>query len=609
MPISFDETYPRPQLRRTDWVNLDGVWDCALDPEARWTTPSEVVWDGSITVPFAPETPASGIGQTDFLRACWYRRTIATPALAAGDRAILHFGAVDDIATVWVNGQMAGSHVGGYTPFRVDITPFLTESGEATVIVRAEDDPHDLGKPRGKQDWQRHPHVIWYPRTTGIWQTVWLERVPRWSIASLRWSASVATWSIELDATIDGPLVDTLSLSVTLRRGDDTLVDDRYTVIGGAVRRTLSLPDPGIDSARDDLLWSPDRPTLIEAELVLRSPTGEAIDTVQSYTAMRSVHLQGDRFLLNGRPLLLRLVLDQGYWPETGLTPPDSAALRRDVELALAMGFNGVRKHQKLEDPRFLARADQLGLLVWSELPSAYTFSRQSVGRAIQTWREAIDRDISHPCIVAWVPINESWGVPDLPLDPAQRHYVQALYFLTKALDPSRPVIGNDGWESVVTDILAIHDYDADTERLLQRYSDQDGAAGIAKRQRPQRRQLTIDGYPYAGQPVMLTEFGGIAFVPPEARETTWGYDRVDTAEEFAARYARLLGVVHRLPLLSGFCYTQFTDTYQEANGLLTMDRTPKIPLEQIRAATDPSDQRRAFEAARRRAQPDAQGS
>jgi beta-galactosidase/beta-glucuronidase len=579
-------------------VPLDGPWQFARDPEATWTIPDQVRWDATIRVPFAPETPASGIGETGFLLACWYRRDFEAPRLGESERLILHFGAVDDRATVWVNDRLVATHEGGYTPFAVDVTDVLIADGPQTVVVRAEDDPHDLAKPRGKQDWLPQPHAIWYPRTTGIWQTVWLETVPATRIETIRWRANLERWEIGLDARTGGSPRDDLRLDVTLRVRGRAIADDSYGVVASEVGRRIALGDPGIDDARNELLWRPGAPTLIDAELTLRTNTGAILDRVASYTAMRTVGVDGDRFLLNGRPLTLRLVLDQGYWPESGLTAPDDAALRRDVELAMAMGFNGARKHQKIEDPRYLAWADRLGFLVWEELPSAYRFDERSVARLTREWLAVLARDASHPCIVAWVPFNESWGVPDLPGDPAQRDFVRALYHLTKTIDPTRPVSGNDGWEHLTTDLFTIHDYEADPDRLARRYA----SLGTFAHDRPGQRVLAIAGHPYRGQPLLLSEFGGIAFTPPESREETWGYTRSESAEAFAAAYTRLLETVRALPIFSGFCYTQFADTYQEANGLLTMDRQPKFPLEQIALATRGPKSAREIERERREA-------
>ena len=542
------------------------------------------MWDRTIRLPFAPETELSGVRETGFYKACWYRRVLAVPPPVAGGRLHLHFGAVDYAATVWANGREVARHEGGYTPFTADLTVHAA-GGEVEVVVRAEDDPHDLAKPRGKQDWQLNPHSIWYPRTTGIWQPVWLDAVPATAIARLRWTPTLERYEVGMEAWIDGDPRDGLRLRVELKAGPLLLADDTYRVFAGEVHRRIALSDPGIDDYRNELLWSPDSPTLMRAHLQLLAPDGAVLDEVWSYTALRSVAVQGDRFVLNGRPLALRLVLDQGYWPGTGQTAPDDAALRRDVELAKAMGFNGVRKHQKIEDPRYLYWADALGLLVWEEMPSAYQFTSTSVERMTREWAAVIERDRGHPCIVAWVPFNESWGVPDLPDSPTQRHYVQALYHLTKTLDPTRPVVGNDGWESVATDIIGIHDYDDQLDRIAMRYGAEESLGRLFRRERPGGRMLILGGDPQAhpNHPVVLTEFGGIAYSPAEG---TWGYSRARTAEAFAERYVRLLLVVRSLPVLAGFCYTQFADTYQEANGLLNADRTPKFPLADMARAT-----------------------
>lgn len=576
--------YPRPQCERAEWTNLNGPWEFALDREAHWSHPEQVTWNTTIIVPFAPETKASGIGDTSFYRACWYRRSFDAPVLGPGERLILHFGAVDYAATVWVNGQLVARHEGGYTPFKADITGALASDSAQIVVVRAEDDPNDLAKPRGKQDWLLEPHAIWYPRTTGIWQTVWYEKIGATSIDTLRWTPSLSEWSFRLEAQLDGEPREGLRLHVKLHVGNLVLADDTYSVVSGEVHRLIALSDPGIDDYRNELLWSPQQPTLVRAHLQLWAGRGELLDEVYSYTALRQVAIQGDRFLLNGRPLRLRMVLDQGYWEESGLTAPDDDAQRRDVELAKAMGFNGVRKHQKIESPRYLYHADQLGLLVWEEMPSAYRFTRTSIERLVREWTEALHRDYSHPCIVAWVPFNESWGVPDLPDNREQRSYVQALYHLTKTLDPTRPVIGNDGWESVATDIIGIHDYEDEPEEIAERYHSDESIGQLFSRERPGGRLLTIEGHAHAGQPIMLTEFGGIAF--SEDAEDTWGYTRSGDAQEFQRQYTELLSTVRSLKIMAGFCYTQFTDTYQEANGLLYMDRTPKFPLEAIRDAT-----------------------
>lgn len=581
---SQDRGHPRPMLQRKEWINLNGEWEFAIDAKGIWRHPEQVSYDRTIIVPFSPETLASQIHETGFYRAVWYRRTIDLRPPTDGHRIMLHFGAVDYAATVWVNGRLAVRHEGGYTPFRADITDLLQDIDQQEIVVLAEDDPHDLTKPRGKQDWQLEPHSIWYPRTTGIWQTVWMERIHPTHLRYVRWIPNVERWEISFETRLEGERLEGLRMQVRLESNGKLLADDTYAVIAEEVHRKIALSDPGIDDYRNELLWSPSSPTLIRAHITLMDKDGTVLDEVQSYTALRSIAIQGDRFVLNGRPMALYLVLDQGYWIESGITAPNDDALRRDVELAKAMGFNGVRKHQKIEDPRYLYWADMLGLMVWEEMPSAYRFTRTSVERLTTEWKNVIRRDVSHPCIIAWVPFNESWGVPDLPESPAQRHYVQALYHLTKTMDPTRPCIGNDGWEAVATDLVGIHDYDDNPQRIGKRYGKDELSPQLFKRERPGGRLLLLDDHAYAGRPVILTEFGGIAY--SQDVENTWGYSRCKTAADFAEQYTELVTVVRELSALAGFCYTQFADTYQEANGLLYADRTPKFPLKMIAEAT-----------------------
>jgi beta-galactosidase/beta-glucuronidase len=582
--------YPRPQLERADWFSLNGTWRFLFDNEARIASPQEIKnWPLEITVPYPPESKASGIGDRGFHRVCWYQREFDLKP--SGKRVVLHFGAVDYSARVWVNGHPAVAHEGGHTPFSADITDMLDAGGKQTVILRAEDDPLDLAKPRGKQDWQLEPHSIWYPRTSGIWQTVWVEQVNRTWIDKLRWTPKLEGFQIGLEARIGGDLSsDDISLELELRHGERLLARDRYRIVDGEADRFVVLSDPGIDDFRNELLWSPERPTLLDAKLRLWVGR-EMVDEVKSYTALRSAGVLRDRFMLNGRPYVLRLVLDQGYWPDTLLAAPDDDALRRDVELAKEMGFNGVRKHQKIEDPRYLYWADRLGLLVWEEMPSAYRFTRTAIKRIVSEWTEALERDYSHPCIIVWVPFNESWGVPELPVVQAHRHAVESLYHLTRTLDQTRAVIGNDGWESSATDIIGIHDYDSNLEHMRQRYGPEVAVEQLFDRRRPGGRVLTLDGYPHRGQPIVLTEFGGIAFRGhgEEGVPKVWGYTEIADAETFTALYENLLETVIHTALFSGFCYTQFADTFQEANGLLYADRTPKVPLDRIREATSAS--------------------
>jgi len=582
--------HPRPRLRRRDWCPLDGWWDFRLGDESGHERPT--TYPVRILVPFAPESPASGVGDASYHRVLWYRRRLEPVAAGAGRRLLLHLSGIDGCVDVWSDGERLARLEQAQTPAEVDLG--AAAAGAAPVVeLRIERDPLDLGAPRGKQDWQPQPHAIWYPRSSGITRSVWVESVPHQRLVGIDATADLPSFALDLHLRLAGiphgtPATAGWRVAVRLAVGDRLLANECWAVAGPEITRRVHLPDPGIDDARGDLLWSPERPTLIDVTATLECG-GEAVDTVASYVAMRTVGVAGDAFLLNGRPYPLRLVLDQGYWPETHRTAPDAGALRRDVELTKALGFNGVRKHQTLEDPRYLAWADRLGLLVWGELPSAYAYGATTVARLAAVWTALIERDAGHPCVVAWVAFNESWGVPDLPERADQRHAVRALYHLAKALDPSRPVIGNDGWENVVGDLRTVHDYASEPAVLTTRYGTREALAETLRRFRPGGRRIVLDDDAVTG-PVLLTEFGGVRV---ENGALGWGYAQVDGAEALITRYRDLLAAVHR-SALAGFCYTQLTDTFQEQNGLLTMDRRPKADLGALARATrgeeDPSD-------------------
>lgn len=582
--------YPRPQLRRAAWRSLDGPWQAMLDDAAAFADPRDVVFDRSIVVPYPPEARASGLHDTGYRRRVWYRRQVMLdPAMqpSRDERLMLHFGAVNYRARVWVNGFFALEHRGGHSPFSIDVTRHL-DGSTLEVVVQAEDDPLDMHKARGKMDWEPEPHKIWYPRTSGIWRTVWIEKVARSHVSQLRWTADVASWQIRLDADIahvpEGGIA-----NVTLRLGSRLLVADRCLLTGPRLSRIFQLPDPGIDDARSLWMWSPESPQLIDAEVEIRTSEGELLDAVQSYTALRTVGVEGDRFMLNSRPYFLRMVLDQGYWPDS-LMVASSDELRHDVLLIKRLGFNGVRKHQKAEDPRWLYWCDLLGLCVWGEMPSAYGFSSATVHGVLEEWKELVERDISHPCIVAWVPTNESWGVPELMNDRRQVDFVKALYHMTRALDGTRPVVGNDGWEMPCGDLVSVHDYEQDPAVLIERYGSREAVAYTLEHVQPDRRRIVIDGFDGRDKPLILSEFGGIACVPGGVATPSWGYSVAKDGKELLARYQALTAAVHRCRPLSGFCYTQLTDTFLEKNGLLTEGRVPKAPLEALAAATRGTD-------------------
>ena len=579
-------SYPNPQFARTNWHDLGGQWGFAHDDadagrDAGWA--SNGPFDRQITVPFPPESAASGIHAPGYHPVVWYRRTFTAPALGAGERLMLHFGAVDYLAEVWVNGQSVARHEGGHTPFSADITAALNADGEQVVVVRAEDQPKDVRFPRGKQDWLEAPHNIWYHRTTGIWQPVWLEVVPGLHVTDLHWTPDLANARVRCEVRLSAMPAEPIQLRLHLRAKGVLVADTSITIADSEAIVDIAIPALQHGTYRDHLLWTPEKPNLIDATVTLGS------DVVESYLGLRSAEVGEGFFLLNGLPYYLRLILGQNYWPESHLAAPSPDALRREAQLIKDMGFNGVRIHQKIEDPRFLYWCDAIGLVVWEEMPSAYAYSSSAVERLSREWMEAIRRDKSHPCIVAWVPLNESWGVSQIAARPDQAHYATALYHLTKALDPSRPVISNDGWELVESDIWSVHDYAPDGEGLASRFQTAEDIDVMLAGMGPARRRVILGGRERGDKPVMLTEFGGLSFTPKQG-EAWHGYSTVKDAAEFETRLESLFSAIAASPYVAGYCYTQLTDTEQETNGLLTAAREPKLPIEALqRIMTKPA--------------------
>ena len=585
------DLHPRPQFRRDRWTDLTGIWRFTFDDDNRGV---EQHWfdgggfDATIRVPYPPESKLSEVNDTSFHPVVWYAREFDHPELAGGQRAVLHFGAVDYHATVWVNGIHIGEHEGGHTPFRFDITEALDpRRPDQTVVVRAEDRPTDLGQPRGKQVTAPEPHGIFYDRTTGIWQPVWLEVVAPTHLADLAWTPDLDAGCVHLDVRLNQAPDTPRTLNVTLSLDGKPLAAQSIRLREAATRMTVTLDELGGRGATA-LLWSPESPTLLDAEVVLASADGSTVDSagedrVHSYVGLRSCGFRDGLFLLNGRPYYLRMALEQGYWPESHLAAPSAQALRREVELAKELGFTGVRIHQKVEDPRFLYWCDRLGLLVWGEFANAFEFSPQTVARTVREWLEVLRRDRSHPCIVTWVPFNESWGLPQLPTSAQQQDLATALYHLTKAIDPTRPVISNDGWEHTVSDIWGVHDYAPTGESLRRRYGSAEALDRTLYGPGPGRRKVLLGNPERTGQPVVISEFGGLSYRPAPG-ERWFGYGTVESPEQLLARFGELVTGLLDCEGVAGFCYTQLTDTQQERNGLLTEDRRPKLPVEQIRA-------------------------
>lgn len=585
--------HPRPRLVRSEWQSLNGVWEFGTDPARvgltrQWFDGRPM--PGKIVVPFAHQWPLSGRGNGHgdpaVEEVVWYARTFTVPDAwrEAECDVLLHFGAVDYQCTVWVNGQEIGHNVGGHVPFSFDIAPYIRE-GENRLCVRVEDlqDPY---QPRGKQAVNAVPRGCDYHCTTGIWQSVWIEHVPCLRIEDVvltpELGADPADDALEVRVLLHAPALD-LRARVRVFDGDRPLAEREVEVNNGHARCMFRLPNAP--------RWSPDAPNLLDVTVDLMQ--GDVIwDTVRTYAGLRSVSLKNGEVLLNGALIKLLMVLDQGYWPESGMTAPTDEALRADVEWCRKFGFNGARKHQKVEDPRWLYWCDRLGLLVWGEMANARAWCPEAEDRLAMEWERAVRRDVSHPCVITWVPMNESWGVPSLDREhPGQYAFVERLVTLTRRLDGTRPVVDNDGWEHTdVGDLYAIHDYTPTGDGIRERYRETLGGGPMLTTgwgKRP--KSYLARGARYRGQPVILSEIGGFLTIPDDvpAERRDWlysSYGTVDGPDQLIERYRDLLTAIAELPFVAGFCYTQLTDLQQEMNGLLTFDRRPKLDPSRLAA-------------------------
>jgi hypothetical protein len=488
-----------------------------------------------------------------------------------GKKVFLHFEGCDYGTSLWVNGSFAGSHEGAYARFSFDIT-HLVKPGENEITVRVEDS-FDTALPRGKQRWKDESFGCWYVQTTGIWKTVWIEYTPRDYIGDVKMTPVVSRGLMEAECSVEAqdPAGLEFELSVSYR---DRLVT-KITMPVTKARLSLTADLVSAGTCEWGLLkWTPKHPNLYDIAFRLKR-NGAVIDEVLSYFGMREIRIDGSNILLNGVPLYQRLLLDQGYWKDSHLTPPDEQALVEDIDKTLALGYNGVRKHQKIEDEKFLYWADVKGLLVWSEMASAYEFNDRALSAFTREWMEIVRQNYNHPSIITWTPFNESWGVPRIKTDVTQQRFTEAIYYLTKSYDPFRPVICNDGWEHTISDIITLHDYEERGEDFLDRYLGRMEEILGGRVYHNTFRSVFADGFTYGGQPVILSEFGGIAF---NSSNPGWGYgSKVKSKEEFIERFEAITIAIKKIDLFCGYCYTQISDVQQEINGLMDMERNFKV--------------------------------
>ena len=550
--------HPNPQLQRESWINLNGVWEFEIDKSASGVDRKLYEADklnGEIIVPFCPESKLSGIGDTDFLNSVWYKRTVELQKGA--HRTILHIGACDYLTTVYINKIKVGSHKGGYTSFSFDITDFIAD-GTNTIVIHALDDNRTGLQPRGKQSALYHSHHCDYTRTTGIWQTVWLEMIPETHIQSVKYYPNAANGSLNIKALVTGN--GTLT-AVAYYEGKEVGKASAKNS-GNNVDLTISLSETH--------LWEVGCGRLYDLVLTY----GE--DQIQSYFGLRSVRLDGYKFLLNGKSVFQRTVLDQGFYPDGIYTAPTEEALINDIKISMDAGFNGARLHEKVFEPRFLYHCDKMGYLVWgeyanwglehTELHALPTFLRE--------WAETIERDFNHPAIIGWCPFNETW---DLNHKKQNDEVIEMVYRYTKAVDTTRPCIDSSGNFHVMTDIYDFHDYCQNVDEFkgyLDKLENEDVVYCQAARNPAYKNRQS-----YTGGPVFASEYGGIKW-DIEENISSWGYGNApQTEEEFIERFKGLTTAIMQNRKIMGLCYTQLYDVEQEKNGLYTYSRTPKFDM------------------------------
>ncbi len=568
--------YPRPQLKRNHWINLNGLWDFEFDDEVKglnekWNEGHQ--YSKEILVPFPYQSKLSGIHDISIHDHVWYHKSF-NYTNHGNLRTILHFAAVDYETTVYVNSKPVGKHTGGSTSFSFDITDYLNKDGHQEVAVYVFDPSLDAYISRGKQSWRKDPFECFYDRTTGIWQTVWIEEVHASGLKDLKVFPDLDKKQVRFDVYAKDASKKSCEIEVFYDGKSILAAKDSFT---NKVCFTLDIEDS------DMHLWSPETPHLYDVKVSFEK-NGEVIDSVESYFGMRKISIEGNKILLNNKPYYLRLILDQGYYPDGLLSYPTEDDLLNDIRYSKQMGFNGCRKHEKIEAERWMYYADKEGFLVSLEMPSQYAYKANNA--FVEEWIDAVKRDFNHPSLFMYVPFNESWGVRNIKNSKEQQDYVTGFYYLTKSLDPSRIVISNDGWEQTVTEVCTVHTYrhgNIDDLERQQEYhkSLHDLDTLLSPIHTVHDRHIYVGGYKYHGEPIILSEFGGVSYAPQT--QVGWGYTGVDNSEDYIKELKRIFKEVYTSPHFAGFCYTQLTDVQQEINGFLSYERKLKIPLEVIK--------------------------
>lgn len=568
--MKYIKDYPRPQFIREDWENLNGKWNFAFDDNNEGESKKYYMnfpVKNTINVPFTYETNLSGINDESIHYTVWYNKKINIGENKLKEKIILHFEGSDYITKVWVNGNYIGVNEGGYSRFSFEIEKFIKE-GENDITVKVQD---SLSKeqPRGKQRYKKESWKCWYIQTTGIWKTVWLEYVPMNYIKRVKITPDLDTKKIKLE-------YDT-NISEEELKNNEFIIETEISFKGKILNKTETILESSYDNNEIQINvikeWSTKMPNLYDITYKLYC-NGKIVDIVYSYFGLRKISIKNGKIFLNNEELYLKLILDQGYWKESHLTPISEDAIIKDIDIVLKYGYNGIRKHQKNEDERFLYWCDVKGVLVWSEMANCYEFNDKSIQRFTNQWIKVVNQNYNHPSIITWVPINESWGLPKIKDDLKQQNFANSLYYLTKSLDNTRPVISNDGWEHTISDIVTIHDYKQDAELLKLLYSNEYNNIINNLQEYNSKHKLFAEGYQYEGQPIIMSEYGGIALNSEEG----WGYGKqVRDENEFLERFSSITNVIKNIPYIVGYCYTQLTDVQQEINGLVDENRNEKF--------------------------------
>ena len=587
--------YPDPQRIRRNWLDLNGTWDFAIPgatakpnnvssgnnataftPEAQQAAASlrAPEFDRTITVPYSYTFPKSGVNEPQYYPVVWYRRTFDL-APHPNKHYLLNFEAVDYACDVWLNGEHIGSHQGGHTPFHFDVTPYVSEQNELIVKVV---DFNRTDQPVGKQSWKDGNFACWYTRTIGIWQSVWLEETGDVYLTDFIMTPHANESRLDIDASINVDTDADLDYNVSFK--GQPIAHGTVSIANSRTRFSIEIRN--FDPAPDLHLWTPSTPDLYDIDFTVHVGD-EATDSVSSYFGMRDVTSDGRMIFLNAQKYYMKLLLNQGYYPGGGLTgTPDE--FRSDIEKMKAMGFNGNRIHQKIESNRMLYLCDALGFIAWAEMPSAYEFGPGLIANVERELPAYLHKHVNHPSVFAYVLMNESWGVFDITHSEQQRAFVDSLYYQAKAFDPSRLVIGNDGYEQALTDIATIHDYNANAEELLHTYQNRRDEVLSGAPSPMGGRRVFCEGYEDQHVPVMVTEYGGVAYEPKGHSENSWGYgERITDPDKVVDQIVALTKAVMNIDYCVGFCYTQTSDVEQEVNGLLDHDHEYKFDPERIR--------------------------